>query len=69
MLVNAGWRVPFTGLMCTQPPYGGLRAIDLKTGKTLWDEPLGDAPQQRPVRHRLSTCRSLSARRTMAARW
>ena len=48
VLINAGWRVPFTGLMCTQPPYGGLRAIDLKTGKTLWDEPLGDARNNGP---------------------
>ncbi|MGN6489629.1 MAG: membrane-bound PQQ-dependent dehydrogenase, glucose/quinate/shikimate family, partial [Devosia sp.] len=42
-LINAGWKVPWTGLLCKQPPYGGIRAIDLKTGKTLWDHPLGDA--------------------------
>ncbi len=48
VLINAGWRVPFTGLMCTQPPYGGIRAIDLKTGKTLWDHPLGDARENGP---------------------
>lgn len=46
--VNAGWRLPFTGLMCKQPPYGGIRAIDLKTGKTLWDEPLGEARANGP---------------------
>lgn len=40
--VNAGWRLP-TGLLCTEPPYGHIRAIDLKTGKTLWDKPLGSA--------------------------
>jgi glucose dehydrogenase len=34
--VNAGWQLP-TGLLCKQPPYGHIRAIDLKTGKTLWD--------------------------------
>ncbi|WEK46582.1 MAG: membrane-bound PQQ-dependent dehydrogenase, glucose/quinate/shikimate family [Candidatus Andeanibacterium colombiense] len=39
--VNAGWRLPFTGMLCKQPPYGGLRAIDMATGKTIWDRPLG----------------------------
>ena len=34
--------------MCTQPPYGGIRAIDLSTGKTLWDEPLGEARKNGP---------------------
>ena len=33
-LVNAGWRMPFTKLMCKRPPYGGIRAIDIATGKT-----------------------------------
>ncbi|TPM34645.1 membrane-bound PQQ-dependent dehydrogenase, glucose/quinate/shikimate family [Mesorhizobium sp. B2-3-4] len=45
--VNAGWRLP-TGLLCSEPPYGHLRAIDLKTGKTLWDEPLGSAVNNGP---------------------
>ncbi|MFX8797603.1 membrane-bound PQQ-dependent dehydrogenase, glucose/quinate/shikimate family, partial [Acinetobacter baumannii] len=36
--VNAGWRLPGTGMLCKQPPYGGIRAIDLRTGRTLWDE-------------------------------
>ncbi|KPB02986.1 glucose dehydrogenase [Ahrensia marina] len=45
--VNAGWRLP-TGLLCKQPPYGGIRAIDLKTGKTLWDQPLGTARNNGP---------------------
>jgi quinoprotein glucose dehydrogenase len=26
---------------CTAPPFGSLTAVDLKTGKTLWDVPLG----------------------------
>jgi quinoprotein glucose dehydrogenase len=26
---------------CTKPPFGALTAIDLRTGKTLWDVPLG----------------------------
>jgi quinoprotein glucose dehydrogenase len=41
--VNAGWRMPSTGLLCKQPPYGGIRAIDLRTGRTIWDHPLGTA--------------------------
>lgn len=28
---------------CTRPPFGSLTAISLKTGKTLWDVPLGTA--------------------------
>lgn len=36
------WRL-FTGLMCNQPPYGGIMAIDLKTRKVIWDRPLGTA--------------------------
>nr|WP_245941373.1 pyrroloquinoline quinone-dependent dehydrogenase [Cereibacter changlensis] len=46
--VNAGWRLPFTGLLCTEPPYGGIRAIDLATGETLWDEPIGTARRNGP---------------------
>ncbi|KAF1048910.1 membrane-bound PQQ-dependent dehydrogenase, glucose/quinate/shikimate family [Xylophilus sp.] len=46
--VNAGWRLPFTKLLCKQPPYGGIRAIDLRSGKTLWDRPLGTARANGP---------------------
>jgi quinoprotein glucose dehydrogenase len=46
--VNAGWRLPGTGLLCKQPPYGGIRAIELRTGKTLWDRPLGQARTNGP---------------------
>jgi quinoprotein glucose dehydrogenase len=46
--INAGWRLPFTGLLCKQPPYGGIRAIELRTGKTLWDRPLGEARTNGP---------------------
>jgi quinoprotein glucose dehydrogenase len=46
--VDAGWRVPFTKLMCKRPPYGGIRAIDIATGKTLWDRPLGTARKNGP---------------------
>jgi quinoprotein glucose dehydrogenase len=47
ILINAGWRLS-TGLLCSQPPYGHIRAIDLKSGKTLWDKPLGDATKNGP---------------------
>lgn len=46
--VNAGWRVPFTGLLCKEPPYGGIRGIDLATGETLWDRPFGTARKNGP---------------------
>lgn len=46
--VNAGWRVPFTGLLCKQPPYGGIAAIDLNTRKMLWDRPFGSARNNGP---------------------
>lgn len=46
--VNAGWRMPWTGLLCKEPPYGGIRAVDLRTGRTLWDRPLGTARKNGP---------------------
>jgi quinoprotein glucose dehydrogenase len=46
--INAGWRLPVTGLLCKEPPYGNIRAIDLKSGKTLWDRPLGTARRNGP---------------------
>lgn len=46
--VNAGWRVPFTGLLCKEPPYGGIAAIDLNTRKVLWDRPFGSARKNGP---------------------
>ncbi|MBZ8132778.1 pyrroloquinoline quinone-dependent dehydrogenase [Afifella sp. IM 167] len=46
--VNAGWRAPWTGIPCKRPPLGGIRAVDLATGKTLWDRPLGTARRNGP---------------------
>lgn len=46
--VNAGWRVPFTGMLCSQPPYGGIAAIDLNTREVLWDRPFGSARKNGP---------------------
>ena len=46
--VNAGWRVPYTGLLCKEPPYGGIRAIELSTGETVWDRAFGSARRNGP---------------------
>src|SRR3989344_4891417 len=46
--VNAGWRVKWTGLLCKEPPYGGITAIDLRSGQTLWDPPFGTARKNGP---------------------
>lgn len=46
--VGAGFRVGLTGIPCKEPPLGGIRAIDLATGKTLWDRPLGTARRNGP---------------------
>jgi quinoprotein glucose dehydrogenase len=40
--------MPYTKLMCKRPPYGGIRAIDIATGKTVWDRPLGTARRNGP---------------------
>jgi quinoprotein glucose dehydrogenase len=46
--INAGWRMAVTGMPCKEPPYGGIQAVDLKTGRTLWDRPLGTALRNGP---------------------
>ncbi|WP_055045732.1 membrane-bound PQQ-dependent dehydrogenase, glucose/quinate/shikimate family [Devosia sp. A16] len=46
--VNAGWRVPLTGMLCKEPPYGGIAAIDLNTRRVLWDRPFGTARNNGP---------------------
>lgn len=46
--INAGWRNKVTRLLCKRPPYGGIRAIDLATGRTIWDRPLGEARRNGP---------------------
>lgn len=38
---------PF-GAPCNAPPWGGLRAIDLASGDTVWDIPLGTTRDQAP---------------------
>ena len=46
--VNAGWQLKFTGMLCKEPPYGGIRAIDIRDGRTVWDRPLGTARENGP---------------------
>ena len=46
--VNAGWRMPFTKLLCKRPPYGGIRAIDIATGKTIVGPPAREARRNGP---------------------
>ncbi|MDA8870328.1 membrane-bound PQQ-dependent dehydrogenase, glucose/quinate/shikimate family [Rhizobiaceae bacterium] len=46
--VNAGMRNNATQLICKEPPYGGIRGIDMLTGKTVWDRPLGTARANGP---------------------
>ncbi|MDP2084911.1 MAG: PQQ-binding-like beta-propeller repeat protein [Gemmobacter sp.] len=46
--VNAGWRVPGTGLLCKEPPYGGIAAINIDTREVLWDRPFGEARRNGP---------------------
>ncbi|WIY53366.1 membrane-bound PQQ-dependent dehydrogenase, glucose/quinate/shikimate family [Devosia sp. YIM 151766] len=46
--VNAGWRVPYTGLLCKEPPYGGIAAIDINNREVLWDRPFGSARKNGP---------------------
>ncbi len=48
IVVNAGWRLSLTKLLCKEPPYGGIRAISLSTGQTIWDRPLGTARANGP---------------------
>lgn len=45
--VNTGW-VSNIGVICKQPPFGMIKAIDLASGKTLWDRPLGTAERNGP---------------------
>ena len=37
------------GVPCLQPPYGRLTAIDLRTGRKVWSEPLGTAYRAGPL--------------------
>lgn len=47
--VKREWLLSPLGAPCTPPPWGGLTAIDLRTGRTLWDRPLGTINDKIPV--------------------
>ena len=42
------------GVPCTPPPWGGLTAIDMTTGKKLWDVPLGSIERFVPLKPRIN---------------
>ena len=42
-----GFRTPL-GIPCQRPPYGYLAAVDLRTGKAIWQNPLGNASNSGP---------------------
>lgn len=47
--VKREWLLSPLGAPCTPPPWGGLTAIDLRSGKTLWDVPLGTINNRMPI--------------------
>lgn len=40
--------VPFTGVLCNEPPYGMITAIDMHTRQVYWQRPLGTARANGP---------------------
>ena len=47
IVVTPYWN-SFTQIMCNEPPYGMITAIDLKAHKILWQKPLGTARSNGP---------------------
>ncbi|QDH15981.1 pyrroloquinoline quinone-dependent dehydrogenase [Oecophyllibacter saccharovorans] len=47
IVVSPFWN-PYTEMLCNQPPYGMITAIDLKNHKVLWQHPLGTARANGP---------------------
>lgn len=39
---------PLTGMLCNEPPYGMITAINMHTQKVLWQHPLGSAERNGP---------------------
>lgn len=42
------------GVPCTAPPFGALTALDMTTGKVLWDVPLGSIEKFVPLKPRIN---------------
>lgn len=40
------------GIPCQQPPYGVLSAVNLRTGKLVWTQPIGSAEESGPLGYR-----------------
>lgn len=65
--INAGWRLS-TGLLCSEPPYGHIRAIDLRLARRCGTSRLAArSTTGRGAFH--PCCRSTSARLTMEGPW
>jgi quinoprotein glucose dehydrogenase len=47
--VKREWLLSPLGAPCTPPPWGGLTAIDLRSGRILWDVPLGTINDRLPI--------------------
>lgn len=45
----ASFLVSPLGAPCTRPPWGGLTAVDLASGETVWDVPLGTVEELAPL--------------------
>jgi len=45
---NSGFSSPL-GVPCTEPPFGEIAAIDMKTRRTVWRKPLGTARDSGPL--------------------
>jgi len=42
------WVMPLTQVLCNEPPYGMITAIDMHTRKVVWEHPLGTARANGP---------------------
>jgi quinoprotein glucose dehydrogenase len=47
--VKREWLLSPLGAPCTPPPWGGLSAYDMQTGKKRWDVPLGTINHELPI--------------------
>ena len=47
--LSGGGRYAVSGVLCDAPTYRGIRAIDLRTGETLWSDVLPAGGQATPM--------------------